>query len=196
MTRRKGDPLRPLTEEECEFLERISWSQAEPVAHVARAKALLEVAEDRDYTEAARLAGRRSGDAVSHLVSCFNQEGIVALEPRHGGGPTPSYTAKERERILAEVRCIPDREADGTATWSLLTLQRALRGAADGLPGISRDTIWCVLTDARMSWQQDRSWCDTGTVMRRHKGEPGEVTDPGATDKKPRLSARIWRARG
>ncbi len=184
MTRRKSDPLRLLTEEECEFLERISRSQAEPVAHVARAKALLAVAEGRDYTEAARLAGRRSGDAVSHLVSRFNQEGIAALEPRHGGGPIPTYTAKERERILAEVRRTPDREADGTATWSLSTLQRALRGAADGLPGISRDTIWCVLRDAGLSWQRDRSWCDTGTVMRRRKGGPVEVTDRDATAKK------------
>ena len=31
------------------------------------------------------------------------------------------------ERILAEARRSPDREQDGTAVWSLLTLQRAMR---------------------------------------------------------------------
>jgi hypothetical protein len=33
----------------------------------------------------------------------------------------------EQERILAEARRRPDREQDGTATWSLSTLQQALR---------------------------------------------------------------------
>jgi len=184
MTRRKSDPLRPLAQEECDQLERLSRSDAEPAAHVARAKALLAVAEGRTYTEAARAAGRKSGDAVSHLVSRFNREGIAAIEPRHGGGPVPIYTATGRERILAEVRRTPDREADGTATWSLGMLQRALRAAPDGLPGISRDTIWWALRDAGYSWQRDRSWCDTGTVVRKRKGGTVEVTDPDAVPKK------------
>jgi len=41
MTRRKKDPLRPLTDEEREVLEQISRAQSEPASHVARAKALL-----------------------------------------------------------------------------------------------------------------------------------------------------------
>lgn len=184
MTRKKSDPLRPLTEEECEYLGRISRSGAEPAAHVARARALLAVAEGQDYTSAARAAGRKSGDAVSHLVSRFNREGIAALEPRHGGGPAPTYDAPGRERILTEVRRAPDREADGTGTWSLTTLQQALRRAPDGLPGISRDTIWWVLRDAGFGWQKARSWCDTGVVVRRREGGSVEVTDPDAAPKK------------
>src|SRR5215210_3319991 len=86
MTRRQKDPLRALTQEERNLLVRISRSHAEPASHVARAKALLAVAEGKSYTEAAKTAGRRSGDAVSHLVSRFNREGLAALEPGHGGG--------------------------------------------------------------------------------------------------------------
>ena len=103
MTRRQKDPLRPLTEEERKLLARISRSHAEPASHVARAKALLAVADGMSYTAAAKAAERRSGDAVSKLVSRFNREGLAALEPGHGGGPTPIYTAKERKRILEEV---------------------------------------------------------------------------------------------
>lgn len=136
MTRRQKDPLLPLTEEERHLLIRISHSHAEPASHVARAKALLTVAEGKSYTEAAKAAGRRSGDAVSHLVSRFNREGLAALEPGHGGGRRPTYAASERERILAEARREPDREEDGIATWSLSTLRRALRGAPDGLPEV------------------------------------------------------------
>jgi transposase len=185
MTRRQKDPLRPLTQEERKLLIRISRSHAEPASHVARAKALLAVAEGKSYTEAAKAAGRRSGDAVSQLVSRFNREGLAALEPGHGGGRRPTYAAPERERILAEVRREPDREEDGTASWSLSTLRRALRGAPNGLPELSTYTIWKVLRESGFHWQRTRSWCETGKVKRKRKsGEVVEVTDPDAEAKK------------
>ncbi len=87
MSKRKKDPLRRLTEEEQNWLERISRSQVEPASHVARAKQILAVADGCNYTEAAHKSGRKSGDAVSNLVSRFNQEGMKAIMPRHGGGP-------------------------------------------------------------------------------------------------------------
>ena len=185
MTRRQKDPLRPLTEEERKLLARISRSHAEPASHVARAKALLAVADGMRYTAAAKAAERRSGDAVSKLVWRFNREGLAALEPGHGGGPTPIYTAKERKRILKEVRRRPDREKEGTATWSLSALQRALRRAPDGLPEVSTYTIWKVLKEAGFEWQRTRSWCETGRVERKRKsGEVVEIVDPDAEAKK------------
>lgn len=184
MSRRKVDPLRPLTEQERTWLEKISRSHAEPAAHVARAKALLAVAAGATYTEAAHAAGRKSGDAVSHLVARFNREGLAAVEPRHAGGAQPTYTAVERERILAEASRAPDREQDGTATWSLGTLQGALRKAPDGLPRVSTYTIWHVLHEGGLSWQRDRSWCPTGRVLRKRKAGIVEVTDPDAVAKK------------
>ena len=185
MTRRQKDPLRVLTEEERKLLVRVSRSHAEPAAHVARAKALLAVADGMSYTQAAKTAGRRSGEAVSHLVSRFNREGLAALEPGHGGGRRTIYAASERERILAEVRREPDREKDGTATWSLSTLRRALRRTPDGLPEVSTYTIWKVLKEAGFDWQRTRSWCETGKVKRKRKsGEVVEVIDPDAEAKK------------
>lgn len=185
MTRRQKDPLRPLTEEERELLVRIGRSQAEPASHVARAKALLAVADGQSYTAAARAAGRRSGDAVSNLVSRFNHEGLAAIEPGHGGGPTPTYTVQERERILQEARRKPDPQNDGTATWSLSSLRRALRRAPDGLPMVSTYTIWKVLKEAGFDWQRTRSWCETGRVERKRKsGEVVKIVDPDAQAKK------------
>lgn len=184
MSRRQKDPLRPLTEEERLWLERIGRSHGEPATHAARAKALLAVAGGASYTEAARAAGRRSGDAVSHLVCRFNHEGLPALQPRHGGGAQREYPAAERERIVREVRRAPELETDGTATWSLSTLQRTLREANDGLPRVSTYTIWCVLHEAGLSWQKDRSWCSTGRVLRKRKHGAVEVVDPDAEAKK------------
>jgi len=184
MTRRQKDPLRLLVDEEWTVLTQISRAQSEPASHVARAKALLAVASGQSYTAAARAAGRKSGDAVSQLVSRFNREGLAAIEPRHGGGPETVYGVEERKRILAEFERQPDREKDGTATWSLSTLQRALREAPDGLPDVSTYTIWSVLRDAGWTWQKNRTWCKTGTVTRKRKGIVVEVTDPETEEKK------------
>ena len=90
-----------------------------------RAKEILAMAAGHDYTEAARLAGLKSGDTVSKLVERFNQEGLQAIQRRHGGGSAVKYSAAERERVLTEVRRKPDLEKDGTNTWSLTTLQKA-----------------------------------------------------------------------
>ncbi len=184
MTRRQKDPLRPLTADEQTALERLSRSQTEPASHVARAKALLAVAAGLSYSSAAKAAGRRSGDAVAHLVTRFNHHGLAAIVPGHGGGPPPTYTVAERNRILAEARRTPEREADGTATWSLMTLRRALRTAPDGLPNVSAGTIRAVLIDAGWSWQRSRSWCQTGTAQRKRKSGIVTVIDPDGEAKK------------
>jgi transposase len=185
MTRRQKDPLRPLTDDEHTLLTQISRAQCEPASHVARAKIILAVAAGQSYQAAAQAASRRSGEAVAHLVTRFNQEGVLALEPRHGGGRSTTYGARERERILAQVQRAPDREQDGTATWSLSILRQALRTAEDDLPHLSTFTIWVVLREAGWSWQQRRTWCRTGTVTRKRKNGLVDVTDPDTEAKKP-----------
>src|SRR5207245_4584830 len=137
----------------------------------------------------------RSGDAGAELVARFNTEGLAALEPRHGGGPALLYTETERQRILAEARRVPDRERDGTATWSLTTLQRALRQAPDGLPEVSTYTIWCVLRGEGWTWQRSRSWCDTGSAQRLRRGRGGPVADPDAAPQKTHLRGPVPRRR-
>lgn len=185
MGRRAQESLRNLTDDERGYLEQMSRASSAPAVQVVRAKLLLHVAAGIGYGTAAKAEGRRSGEAVAHLVRRFNQEGIEALEPRHGGGPQRVYGATERERILAEVRRQPDREADGTASWSLSTLQRALRCAPDGLPTVSRETILNTLHEAGWSWQKDRSWCETGKVLRKRKAGIVAVTDPETEKKSP-----------
>jgi hypothetical protein len=184
MCRPQKEPLRLLSAEERDQLERFSRCLTMPADQVIHAKEVLAVADGHPFTEAARLAGRKSGDAVAHLIARFNVEGLPALETRHEGGPPIRYTAVECERILREFRRTPDRRLDGTATWSLVTVQRALRRAPDGLPHVSTHTIGCVLHEAGYTWQQDRTWCDTGKAIRVRKSGPVEVTDPDAAGKK------------
>ena len=184
MSRKPNHPLRALTDTERDVLGATGRSQTEPVAHVVRARALLKVAGGASFSEAARRVGRRSGDAVGHLVAQFKDEGLHALAPRHGGGRKPVYTPDDHARILAEFERAPNRETDGTATWSLVTLRDALRRAPDGLPEVITYTILSVLHAAGYSWQRDRTWCPTGTAVRKRKGGVVTVTDPDAAPKK------------
>jgi transposase len=184
MTYKKKDPLRALTEEERTWLERISRSHSEPAIHVIHAKQILMVADGHSYTIAARGSGRKNGDGIAKLVSRFNQEGLKAIEPRYGGGTTVKYGVTERERILQEFRRKPEPAKDATATWSLKTLCAALRKAPDGLAEVSEDTIRTVLLENGYSWQQSRSWCETGTAVRKRKRGKVIVTDPDTEPKK------------
>jgi hypothetical protein len=122
---------------------------------------------------------------VAQLVARFNRRGLAALDRRYGGGPPVQYGTAERERILAEFQRPPDREQDGTATWSLTTLQRALPRAPDGLPTVSTFTIFQTLHAAGYTVQANRTWCQTGTAKRKRKdGTVKTVIDPLATPKK------------
>jgi transposase len=184
MVRPQKSPLRALTDHERTTLEQVARSGAERADRVARAKALLAVADGARFTAAARAAGRRSGDAVAKLVARFNADGLAALTTRPGGAPPVQYGPDQAARILREARRTPDRTLDGTATWSLATLQRALRRAPDGLPGVSTFTILRVLHEAGFTWQRDRSWCETGVVQRKRKAGVVEVVDPDAVTKR------------
>jgi transposase len=122
MSRHRKDPLRPLTADERQELTRLSRSLSAPAAQVERARALLAIAGGASYTAAAHQVGRRHTETISAWVSRFNRDGLAAVRPGHGGGPRIRYGADAQQRILAEWARTPQREQDGTATWSLSLL--------------------------------------------------------------------------
>jgi transposase len=184
MSRHRKDPLRPLTAEERKELTRLSRSHSAPAAQVDRARALLAIADGASYTAAAHQVARRHNETISAWVSRFNREGLAAVHPCHGGGARIRYGADAQQRILAEWARPPQRERDGTATWSLSLLRKALRQAPDGLPKVSTFTIWRTLHEAGLSWQKSRTWCETGVGMRHRKHGVVRVSDPDAAAKK------------
>ena len=185
MSRRQRDPLRGLEDAERAALSRQSRSRSAPAAQVARARALLAVAEGQSHTMAARLVGRRTGDAVARWVAGFNRDGLAALVPGHGGGHRVRYGAVEQRRILTEVARPPDRARDGTATWSLTTLRAALRRADDGLPRIRTYTIGPARHAAGLSWQKSRTRPETRIGEGKGKrGGEGTASPPRAAGKR------------
>jgi transposase len=177
-------PLRLLTELERQELQRVSRAPSETVIRHQRAIALLAVADGMSLIEAARAAGWRVHDTVTRLIRRFNERGLAALDDLPRSGHPRSYGPTERTRIEQELRRSPLLKEDGTATWSLTTLQRSLREAPDGLPQVSTFTILHSIHEAGYTWQQNRTWCKTGTTL--HKGTDGveERHDPYTQEKK------------
>ncbi len=177
-------PLRTLSIEEYQELQRIVKASSERLDRVRRAQALLAVAEGHPYTGAARQSGFKSGDSVAQLVERFNEHGLSALDIATGRGPKPTYDSAQRTRILHKIQSPPDRKQDGTATWSLSTLERALREEGGGLSTLGASTIRAVLHEEGYSFQRTRTWCPTGTAQRKRKEGVVTVVDPDTQVKK------------
>ena len=182
MVRPQKDPLRAVSEQEERELQRLVKATSERRDVVRRAKALLAVVAGQALTQAAHAAGLKSGDGVGKLVKRFNEHGLAALSIAAGAGRKPTYTSEQQARILQEVQRPPDRREDGTANWSLSTLQQALRKT--DLPDIARETIRQVLHEAGYSFQQTRTWCRTGYALRKRKSGTVTTYDEQTPEKK------------
>ena len=180
--------LRPLTIAEQRELKAIVKASSERVDRVTRATALVAVAGGQSFSAAARAAGYRSPQAVTYLVRRFNQVGLAALRIAAGRGRRPTYDAPARSRIVATAQRPPERKTDGTATWSLSTLQRTLR--REGLPRVGATTIRRVLREAGSAYQRTRTWCPTGTAQRKRKAGVVRVVDPQTEEKRGPSSGR------
>lgn len=176
------EPLRVLTAEERVALERLTHASSARVDAVRRARALLAVADGSRFVAAARQAGLGSGSAVTALVRRFNRRGLGVLRIAPGRGRRPTYDPTVRAQIVATAQRPPDRKTDGTATWSLSTLERRLR--RDGLPELGATTIRRVLEEAGSSYQKTRTWCPTGTAQRQRKAGVVTVVDPQTEQKR------------
>ncbi len=185
--------LRDLTVEEEARLERILGCGSERVDRVRRATAVLAVQGGCTFAAAAQGAGFGSDRAVGYLVVRFNAVGLAALDVAEGRGRKPTYDEAARAQIVATAQREPDRREEGSATWSLSLLERALRQG--GLPQIGTTTIRRVLQEAGSSYQRTRTWCPTGTAIRKRKAGPVQVVDPLTEQKRGPSTGRIARAK-
>ena len=155
MAQPQKEPLRVLSEQEERELKRLAKATSERQDGVWRANALVAVASGQPFTEAAREAGVKSGEGVSQLVKRFTQRGLAALQIAAGAGRKPTSTSEQRARILTEVQREPERKADQTATWSVMTLRSAVRQT--DLPEIAAETIRQALHEAGYRYQRTRT---------------------------------------
>ncbi len=167
MAPRQQAGLRAVTAEEHAALVRVQQATSGRHDAVQRATALLAVAAGASFAAAARVAGYAGGSSVQALVKRFVARGLAALTIAPGRGRQRTYDAATRAQVVALAQRPPDRKVDGTATWSLSTLDRAAQRA-----------IAQILRDAGSSYQQTRTWCPTGTAERKRKEGAVRVVDP------------------
>ena len=148
MGRHQKRPLRPLTREENDELQRIASSKVERVERIRRARAVLAVAGGESFTQAARTARMRSSSGIAAIVQRFHDRGMSALDTVPGAGRHPIYSLSQRGLILEEV----EREMVRNPLWSLSSLEEALRRSSNGAPRVSAKTIGQVLRDAGYVW--------------------------------------------
>lgn len=95
MTRRQKEPLRALTSEERQELERISRATSDSATRVVRAKALLAVAQGLSYTAAAQGLWQTvwgCGSAISRTIQSRGISGINPKAWRRGESPIHGTT--------------------------------------------------------------------------------------------------------
>lgn len=176
--------LRDLLEWEKTELVRLAKATSERADVNRRAKALSALAQGNNFSQAARLASYKTGDGVMLLVKRFNKHGFSALTIASGRGRKLHYQINARQQVIDTVQRPPDREQDQTATWSLSTLERSLRSQSLEMSELGATTIRRILKEAGFSYQQSRSWCQTGQVKRVRKEGVVTVYDPKTEEKK------------
>jgi len=189
MAPRQVAGLRMLTEAERAELGRVQQATSGRHDAAQRATALLAVAAGGGFAAAARAAGYAGGSTVQALVKRCNSRGLGVLTSAPGRGPKRTYGAATRAHVVALAQRSPDRKRDGTATWSLSTLERAAQ--REICPAPKSRTIAQILRDAGSSYQQTRTWCPTGTADRKRKAGVVRVVDPLTEVKRGRSTRRI-----
>jgi transposase len=167
--------LRQLTDEEVAKLEQIRGCGNERLNRIRRANVVLTARDGLSSRLVAEFTGY-SSRGVEYLVARFNVVGLAVLDVAAGRGRKRSYDEVARGMIVAMAQRTPDRREDGSATWSLSLLVRALRQG--GLPQVSATTVRRVLHEAGSSYQRTRTWCPTGTAIRKRKDSAVAVRDP------------------
>jgi len=188
MAPQQQERLRAVTGEEQGTLEQVRQATSGRHDAVPRATALLAVAAGARFAAAARGAGYAGGSTVHALVKRFHARGLAAGAIAPGRGPRVTYDAAPRAQVVALAQRQPDRKAAGTATWSLRTLERAVR--RELVPAPSARTIAQILRDAGSASQQTRTWCPTGTAERKRKDGVVRVVDPLTEAKRGRSTRR------
>jgi transposase len=176
------EPLRPLSQQEQDELQRFVRATSERMDVIKRARALLAVTGGQSFAAAAREAGFASSETVCQLVARFNRQGLLALLIAAGRGRKPTYSRQERQKMVETLKSEPVRQVDASATWSLSLLEYKLRET--GFPKVGASTIGRVLHQAGYVYGQSRTWCQTATVLRKRKEGVVRVQDPKMEEKK------------
>jgi transposase len=154
----KRIPLRALTTEEKNEIQRLVASRKESIRLVQRAQIIAGMAADPELTatEAGVRAGFKSNAVGTIWVKRFNEEGVAGLEDRPRAGRKPTHSQAVRSALIGLALQKPRSLGYPFELWTLERLQSAFE-ERQGVH-LSDSTIWTWVEEEGFKWKRQQSW--------------------------------------
>jgi transposase len=147
--------VRPFTEEEQSYLEKLSRSRTAAMREVSRAKILLQSAQQEPVGEIARGVGCRP-ETVLQVVKRFNAKGLSSLADGLRSGRPLTYSEEARGQMIATAKTHPQQLDLPYSHWTLDRLVEYVNQQLD-IP-ISRSQLGEVLEQEGLKWYQEKTY--------------------------------------
>ena len=151
----KRNELRPFTDEEQAYLEKLRRSRIAAHQHVERATILLRYATDERVAEIAADVKRRP-ETVWNVVKRFNRYGLASLQDIPRSGRPVTYGEEARGQMIVTAKTHPQQLGLPYSHWTLDRLVEYVNQRLQ-LP-ISRSQLGAILEQEGLKWYQEKTY--------------------------------------
>lgn len=167
-TMRSKIKLREVTSQEAATLRSLARSKKSPAEVVRRAKLLVFLIENPEFTpaQAGYTVGFTSFEAGRRWVERFNQYGLEGLQDRARSGRPPTHSAEVKNTLLALATVMPGTMGFPYQSWTLERLQQAFI-QHNGIY-LSKGTIWKWIEGKGLKWREQHKWVKLGPLQQEN----------------------------
>jgi len=151
----KRNELRPFTEEEHCYLEKLQRSRTAVQQHVERATILLHYAAGEAVNEIASRVRRRP-ETVWNVVKRFNQYGLASLQDVPRAGRPVTYGEEVRGQMVMTAKTQPQQLGLPYSHWTLDRLVEYVHQRLN-IP-VSRSQLGAILEQEGLKWYQEKTY--------------------------------------
>ena len=151
----KRNELRPFTDEEQAYLEKLSRSRTTAHQHVERATILLRYAAHEPVATIAAVVKRRP-ETVWNVVKRFNRHGLASLQDTPRSGRPMTYGEEARGQMIVTAKTHPQQLGLPYGHWTLDRLVEYVNQTLQ-LP-ISRSQLGAILEQEGLKWYQEKTY--------------------------------------
>ena len=151
----RRNELRPFTEEEQSYLEKLLRSRTAAQQHVERATILLHYAAGEAVGEIANRVHRRP-ETVWNVVKRFNHYGLVSLQDVPRAGRPVTYGEDARGQLVVTAKTHPQQLGLPYSHWTLDRLVEYVHQRLN-IP-VSRSQLGAILEQEGLKWYQEKTY--------------------------------------
>jgi transposase len=166
-------PIRELTDDERQAIERLAHSRTEAARLVERARILWHASQGERAPQIAKRLGLNERTVLTWLKR-FNEQGLPGLADRPRSGCPPTYTPAVVSEVIATSLTDPQSLGLPFGSWTIRRLEAYLNEER-GIP-IKRNRIDELLLDEGLRWRTQETWFGERAGMAAAEGE--ETTPP------------------